>query len=124
MYLYNIMDVDKEILVNTIKDWIQVDNDIKEIQKAAKDFREKKKQLTLQLVEVMRENQIDNFDVKDGTLMYKCSKVKGPVNKKHLISTLSQFFRDDKKQAEDLCNYILDTRPIKTKETIQRKIYK
>jgi hypothetical protein len=118
------MDVDKEVLVSTIKEWLQVDNDIREIQKAAKEYREKKKQLTEQLVHVMRENQIDNFDVKDGTLMYKCNKVKSPVNKKHLLTTLTKFFKDDTEQASDLCKFILDTREVKVKETIQRKINK
>lgn len=116
--------MNKEILVETIKEWIQVDNNIREIQKAGKEFREKKKELTNSLVEIMRENQIDNFDVKDGTLMYKCNKVKSPVNKTHLLKTLSHFFKDDEQQAAELCKYIMDTRETKIKETIQRKIIK
>jgi hypothetical protein len=118
------MDIDKEILVNAIKEWIQADNDLKEIQKAAKEYRNKKKELTEQLVVIMRDNQIDNFDVKDGILMYKCNKVKAPLNKKHLLNTLTQFFKNDTQQAGELAKYILDTREEKVKETIQRKIFK
>ena len=118
------MDIDKEVLVNTIKEWLQADNDLREIQKAAKEYRTKKKELTDQLVVIMRENEIDNFDVKDGVLMYKYNKVKAPLNKKHLLNTLTHFFKNDSSQATELTKFILDTREDKVKETIQRKKFK
>lgn len=118
------MAIDKEVLVESIKEWIQVDNNIREIQKATKQYRDRKKELTQQLVNIMRTNEIDNVDVNDGTLMYKRNEVKAPLNKKHLLNTLTHFFKDDQEQASELCKYILDTRETKVRETIQRKIIK
>ena len=118
------MEVDKSVLVENIKEWIQADNNIRELQKAAKEYRKRKKELTDELVKVMRDNEIDNFDVNDGTLMYKRSEVKAPLNKKHLLTTLTHFFKEDDAQATELCKYILDTRETKVRETIQRKIIK
>jgi hypothetical protein len=114
--------MNKEHLVETIKEWIQIDNDIRQIQKALKEFKEKKKTLSEELIVVMRENDIDNFDVQDGLLMYKCNKVKSAVNQKLLLKTLGEFFDNDNDKAKDLCKYILDSREVKVKESIQRKI--
>jgi hypothetical protein len=126
IFIYIIMNMDandKSVLLESIKAWLQVDNELRELQKASKERREMKKQLTHNLVNVMRENEIDCFDVKDGQLMYKRSVTRGPVNKKLLLTTLSTYLKNDK-QAEDLCSFILDSREEKVRETITRKIDK
>lgn len=114
---------DKTVLLESIKSWLQVDNEIRELQQAMRERKNLKKHLTQSLVDVMRENNIDCFNVKDGQLVYKRSVSKGPVNKKLLLTTLSTYFKNDQ-QAEQLCEFILESREEKVRETISRKIEK
>jgi hypothetical protein len=116
----------KEILIANIKEWIQNDNELKELQKQMKIRKEKNKLLTNNLVNVMKNNEIDCFDINDGKLMYTQIKSKGTINKKHLSSCLEKYFKNSEsnEMIDDLCNFILDNREIKVTETIKRKILK
>lgn len=114
--------MDKERLVNDIKEWIQIDNELKELQKAARERRERKKELTNNLVDVMRDNEIDCFDVNDGKLVYTKSKVRQTLSKKYLLTTLQSFYSDDPVKAKQLSEFILNSREEKVKENIRRKI--
>lgn len=111
----------KDELVRSIKEWVQIDSEIKALQKEIKDRREKKKELTENLVDVMKTNEIDCFNINDGKLIYSKNKVKSPVNKKHLLSCLVKYFDDDGQTAEEISKFIMDSRETKIKETIRRK---
>ena len=108
-------------LINNIKNWINVDNEIKKLQKNIKSLREEKKKFTINLVDIMKKNDIDAFDINDGKLLYTRNKIKTPLSKKHLISSISKFFDDDTTTIDNLCNFILNTREEKIKENIKRK---
>ena len=114
----------KQELVGLIKEWISCDNKIKQCQKTAKELREKKKSLTETLVTVMKSNEIDCFDINDGKLVYTQNKVKTPLSKKHLMSALMNYYKDDPKSAEEVSNFIMESREEKVKESIRRKINK
>jgi seryl-tRNA synthetase len=114
--------MDKEVLVNTIKEWIQIDNEMKELQKGLRERRERKKELTNDLVNTMKQNEIDCFDINDGKLVYSKNTVKSSINKKHILNTIGEYFRDTPEQAKELCEHILNTRSEVVKETIKRKI--
>lgn len=113
--------VDKDLLVNNVKEWIEIDNELKELQKAAKERRQRKKELTEQLVNIMKSNEIDCFDVNGGKLIYSKNKVKSALSKKHLLKALSMFYKDDPTQVTEVTNFILNSRDEKIKETIRRK---
>ena len=114
----------KEELVKHIRSWIQIDNDIATLQKQAKALREEKKNLTSSLVDVMKSNEIDCFDIKDGKLMYTKSKYKKPINKKSLNEALQNYFKDNTELAKDVSEHILNSREESIKETINRKTEK
>ena len=116
----------KEILVANIKEWIQNDNEIKELQKQMKIRKERKKTLTDNLVEVMKKNDIDCFDINEGKLMYSQIKSKTSLSKKHLSTCLEKYFKNSEsnEMINDLCNFILENRETKITETIKRKILK
>lgn len=119
----NIMET-KEELVTNIKEWIQIDNEIAQLNKEVKERKQKKKQLTDSLVNVMRNNEIDCFDINGGSLVYKKNKVKKPINGKSLMSVLSTYFEKDPTKAEELTKFVMDNREESVKETIKRKIDK
>ena len=122
---YKIMDKDK--LISNVRNWISIDNEIKQLQKLTKVKRKEKKELTQGLVEIMKTHDIQCFDISDGKLMYTSNKVKVPLSKKHLLKSLSEWFKNDptsNDKINQLSKHILDSREEKIKENIRRKIKK
>tara|TARA_Y100000768_G_C23990935_1_gene692857 strand:+ start:10074 stop:10418 length:345 start_codon:yes stop_codon:yes gene_type:complete len=111
----------KEQLVHLVTEWMDSDNSIKNMQKAIKEVRERKKLLTNQLVTVMKDNEIDCFDINDGKLVYSKSKTKQAVSKKVLLEALNKYFSDKPETANEIVDHILDSRTEKITETIKRK---
>jgi len=114
----------KEELVNNIKEWIRMDTEILQLQNEIKDRKNKKKMLTEQLMDVMKKNEIDCFDINGGSLVYKKNKIKKPISSKMLISTLQTYFETNPTQADELSKFILDNREEQVKEVIKRKVNK
>ena len=118
------METTKDQLVNNIKEWIKMDNEIAQLKNDIKNKTKNKKLLTDSLVNVMKTNKIDCFDINDGALVYKTNKVKKPINGKTLLAALQNYYKTNAKEAEDVTKYILDNREEQIKETIKRKINK
>ena len=114
----------KEQLVNNIKEWIKIDNEIVQLKNEIKERNIKKKNLTESLVSVMKTNEIDCFDINGGALIYKKNKVKKPINGKTLLSALQNYYKEDSKIAEDLVKHVMDSREEQIKETIKHKVDK
>jgi len=116
--------MEKEKLKDNIRKWIQSDADITKLKNEIKEKNKIKKELTDELITVMKQNSIDCFDINGGSLIYKTNKQKKPITNKLLVSTLQKFYEDDKNIADELTKFILDNREEITKETIKRKIEK
>jgi len=114
----------KEQLVNNIKEWIKMDNEIVQLKNEIKERNNKKKSLTESLVSVMKSNEIDCFDINGGALVYKKNKVKKPINGKTLLVALQNYYKNDQKVAEELAKHVMDSREEQIKETIKRKVDK
>jgi phage gpG-like protein len=114
----------KEQLINNIKEWIKIDNEILQLKNEIKERNNKKKSLTESLVSVMKTNSIDCFDINGGALVYKKNKVKKPINGKTLLAALQNYYKSEPKIAEDLTKHIMDSREEKIKETIKHKVDK
>ena len=71
----------KEQLVHLIKEWIQSDEEIKELSSLLRKKKENKKSLSDQLVDVMKTNEIDCFDINNGKLVYSKNKVNNQLVK-------------------------------------------
>jgi hypothetical protein len=116
--------VSKEEMIGHIKKWIQFDNDIKTLQNEIRTKKENRKQHTEHLVNIMKMNEIDCFDVNNGKLMYSRTKVKAPLNKSQLIQTLMEYFNNDEPRVRELEDRLMSARKEKITETIRRKINK
>jgi hypothetical protein len=114
----------KEQLINNIKEWIKMDSEIADLKAQIKDKNNKKKILTDNLVNVMKSNKIDCFDINGGALIYKTNKVKKPINGKSLLAALQNYYKTEPKMAEDLTKHIMESREEQIKETIKRKLDK
>ena len=114
----------KEQLMNGIKEWVQTDNELLKLKNQIKELNSKKKELTETLVGVMKQNEIDCFDIKGGSISYKKNVVKKPITGKTLMAALSQYYKSDPNTAEELTKYVMNNREEQVKETIKRKIDK
>jgi len=114
----------KEQLVNNIKEWIKIDAEIVQLKAEIKERTNKKKNLTENLVTVMKTNQIDCFDINGGALVYKKNKIKKPINGKTLLASLQNYYKENPTIAEELTKHVLDNREEQIKETIKRKVDK
>ena len=114
----------KEQLVNNIKEWIKIDNEIAQLKNDIKEKNNKKKELTNNLVTVMKTNEIDCFDINGGSLVYKKNKIKKPINGKTLLIALKNYYKTEPAIAEELAKHVMDSREEQIKEVIKRKIDK
>lgn len=114
----------KEQLINNIKEWIKMDNEITQLKSEIKERTNKKKTLTANLVTVMKTNNIDCFDITGGALVYKKNKVKKPISGKTLLAALQNYYKDNASLAEEITKHVMDNREEEIKETIKRKIEK
>ena len=111
----------KEQLVAVVKEWVKLETEIKTLQKHIKERRARKKELTGALVDTMKNNEIDCFDISDGKIVYSQNKVKAPVSKKHLLSAYRNTLKSNPEAAQELTTYILDSREVKLKDNIRFK---
>ena len=111
-------------LLENVKTWLDTDNEIRILQKEIRDKRKMKKNLTQNLVVIMKTQDIDALNVPDGQLIYNKTKTKAPLSKKHLLLSLSNYFKNDKGMVEELTKFIMESRQEKEKENIKRKIKK
>ena len=87
----------KDQLVKAIRDWVRLDNEIRLLQKEESKRKNAKKSLSNTLMEVMKLNEIDCFDINDGQILYNKKNVKKPITKKVLLKIDTEF---DKIQKE------------------------
>lgn len=112
---------DKEILVENIRKWVKIDNEIKELKKLQNERKNTQKELSTLLMETMKQNDIDMFNMKQGTLHYKQNKIKKPITKKMLQDVLLKYYNNDLAKATDIHEFILDNREEIVKEKLVHK---
>ena len=114
----------KEHLIKTIKEWVRLDNDIRKLKKEEKQRNDEKKKVSNALMEIMKKNEIDEFDINDGKIFYTKKSIKKPITKKLLLDVLSKYYKGDTLKASELNEFIIDNREEIVKETISRKVTK
>jgi hypothetical protein len=114
----------KEQLIKTIKEWVKLDNDIRKLQKEASQRKNEKAKISASLMEIMKKNEIDCFDINNGQICYNKKNIKKPITKKVLLDILSKYYKGDLLKASEINNFILDNREETVKETIVLKTIK
>ena len=111
----------KDQLIEKIKEWVKIDNEIRTLQTELNKRKENKKKVSTELMNVMKRNEIDVFDIKDGQIIYDKRNVKKPVTKAGLMSILSTYYNGDVVKAAEINQYIMDNREEVVREKIIRK---
>ena len=114
----------KDELINSVREWIKIDTEISKLKADVKGKINKQKQLTDSLVQVMKHNSIDCFDIAGGALVYKQKKSKKTISGKFLLAQLENYYKDNPDTAKDITKHILSNREPVIKEEIIRKLEK
>lgn len=111
--------MEKEELVSIVKEWVKNDTEIRALQKEQQKRKSENKEISLKLMNIMKKNEIDCFDMKDGKIRYKKQNCKQPISKKILMKVLTDFFNGDQQKVDSLNNLISENRQITVKESIK-----
>ena len=112
---------DKNKIIDLVRRWVLFDDKIKNLQKELTTLRKEKKTITENLTSIMKENNIDEFDINNGKLVHTRSKTKAPLSKKHLLNSLNQFYKNDSDMVIELTKFIMESREEVTKDQIKHK---
>jgi hypothetical protein len=129
IYIYiSIVMETKEELVKSIREWISFDSDIAKLQSQLKEKRDQKRRNSEQLVNTMKKNSIDCFDINGGAILYKRNVVKKPLTGKTMLPLLEAYLTEKNAscdiKADDLTKFLLDNRVEKVTETVRRRVDK
>ena len=117
-------DLTKEQVKDYLRQWIRVENEISTLSVEIKKRKLVHQQLSASLLEVMRKNDIDCFDITNGKIVYSKVKHRAPLNNGQLRSALTTYYKDDTEKANSLTEFLLSSRVEKTRESIKMKIPK
>jgi phage gpG-like protein len=112
----------KEELISNIKEWIKLDNEITKYKSELKEKTNKKKALTESLINIMKSNSIDCFDINGGALVYKQKKTRKTISGKFLLTQLEEYYKDQPELAMEITKKVLENREESIKDEIKRKI--
>ena len=116
------MSSDKQALIDIVKSWVTLDNQIRALSNKLKDLRKDKKLKNEEMIHVMKANEIDSFDLKDGQILYKKETKREPLTQKRLLDILSKHPQLGDDQAKHLNQFIYDRRKVSEHAIISRKI--
>jgi hypothetical protein len=114
------MEKDRQLLVTSIKEWVKVEEEIAQMRRELKLKTTKKKELTADLLRIMKDRKLDAIDLQDNRLVRQTRSTKTAITKKSLNECLSRFYKSEDK-GKEMAAYILDARTSKTNEILYMK---
>ena len=112
----------KNELISNVKEWVRLDNEMNTLKRELNIRKNEKKLVSSSLMNIMKTNNVDCVDLKDGQLCFNQKTVKKPITKKSLFSILSKYYNGNDSKNSELQEFILDNRETVVKESISRKI--
>lgn len=108
-------------LQENIKIWIELDNNIKELNQKIKVLREKKNSYNENIINHVISNNLDKAIIKtrDSNLKFIDFNYSQPITLKYLEECFIKFFNNEEK-AKNLLLFIKENRNIKTTKEIKR----
>jgi|TARA_Y100000022_G_scaffold162773_1_gene146252 DNA-directed RNA polymerase subunit F len=114
----------KNAIVEYVKQWVKLDNEMRQLRDEVTSRRKLKENISNSLLNLMKNNEIDSFDIKNGRLESTTRTTKKPISKKMLQNILSKYYKGDDAKANELNNFILENREEVSKEVLTRKVDK
>ena len=123
MNKYILMEA-KDKLIGIIREWVRTDNEMRTLKNELSIRKKGKDALSAELMNIMKEEDIDSVDINDGRIEYASRKTKKPITKKMLLNILSRYYNGDSSMANEVNKFILDNREEVIKDVIVRKVDK
>jgi hypothetical protein len=97
--------------VNTIKKYVELDDQIKASMKALKIVKTQKKDLGKAIMGYMNQNSMQNKYINIGTGKLKCvtSTRSSTITRKHVTNRLTEYYKNEDK-AKEVTDFIYDNR--------------
>ena len=113
--------MENEDLLVAVKNWMSVEEEIKELQGKLKILKGTKKEHTKILANLMNKKNIEGLNLNnDSKLIYKKQKMVGGITKKILIASSGEFIKDTD-DLDKIINHILSQRNEKYTDKIELK---
>jgi len=106
-----------------VKDWIQLDDDIRTLQRAINERKKRKNDITPQILQFMGKYEIHNLNTATGKVAYTKTTRTKPMNKDYLKNKLSEFLKSVSK-AERATEFLLNNREKEEKVILRRIVEK
>jgi seryl-tRNA synthetase len=106
---------------NQIKQWVHLDNQLKELNNKTKELREKRNALEQNITTYASSNNLSNSTVQigDGKLKFVNTKVPEPLTFKYLEKSLGEIIKNDS-QVQVIMEHIKQKRTVKVVPEIKR----
>jgi len=114
----------KNTIVEYVKQWVKIDNEMRQLRDEITSRRKTKENISNSLLNLMKNNEIDSFDINNGRLETTTRKTKKPISKKMLQNIITKYYKGDNAKANELNNFILENREEVSKEILTRKVDK
>ena len=112
-----IQNVDE--LKQIVRNYLHINKQIKEKQAEVKSMRTRKKILEEKICEFMQQHQIEDINSSSGRINLKIRENFKSLSQKKTITSIQDFYRSDSKTAENLINYLLNTREKKQTKSLR-----
>jgi hypothetical protein len=109
-------------LKSIIQKWVINDNEIRTINEELLKKKKLNKELTEELLFIIKELEIETVDIKDGYISYVKKNQKKGISNKLLKSIFTKYYNGDTNEIERINDFIEENREITVKEYIVRKI--
>jgi predicted nucleic acid-binding Zn-ribbon protein len=106
-----------------VKEYLDLDNQIITLQKAIRERKKRKEDLSKIILGAMKNNEIDQMNLKEDKLVYCVSQYKKPMNKEYLNHVLNTYFKSEEK-ASDVLTHIFENRQRVEKVRLKRVVDK
>ena len=100
----------KDKLKTDINEYLEIDEQIAALNKAIKERRNRKKVISEQILQNMKNIDINDINVKNGRLVYNVTNTRQTLNRKNLVSGLQLYFNNNEQKALEVAKTILDNR--------------
>tara|TARA_B110001469_G_C9452568_1_gene228516 strand:+ start:357 stop:695 length:339 start_codon:yes stop_codon:yes gene_type:complete len=112
--------MNKNTLSISVKEWFDIDEEIKILQTKIKELKQSKKNISIDVINNMKTNNIDILETQNGKLIHSEKKVRESITKKYLEICLKKFITNTD-LVFNIIEYIYNSREIKFVDNIKRK---
>ena len=104
-----------------IREWVKLEEESVALKQRMKQISQGKKEISAKLLVVMKEHDLDEFDLnQEGKLVRQVKKTKQGLSKKTLLTSLTHYYKNET-EAKKTTDYILNTRAEKLSESLCKK---